>query len=137
MESESDPEARQRLKAAVEESQASAKELTKDAALLARQAAILKARAAQTRAKSQETRAQARQVRNDAGDILLSIPEAAHTLHVAERTLRHLLQEPALQACLIERTCKVGIYHKFIPLLPPELMAELTTRLSAKKPHDP
>ena len=60
---------------------------------------------------------------------MLTIPEAARTLQVAERTLRRVLAEPMLQARLVERVRKVGIYHKCVPLLPPDLLTEVAVRL--------
>ena len=139
MAGESDPEERpadrfedrERLKEAVQASQSDSKALMKDAAALVRQAALLKARAAETRAEAQEARALAGHSSPPAP--LLSIPEAARLLHVAERALRHVLTEPDLEARLIERTRKVGIYYKFIPLLPPDLMADLPARLPDRK----
>jgi len=129
----SDPEDQKRLKEVVRASHAAAIALTKDAAALSRHAAILKAKAAETRAASQAMRG--------LGDAecaplapLLTIPEAARQLHVAERTLRLILAEPDLHERLIERTRKVGIYYKFIPLLPTDLMADLTARLPDWKP---
>jgi len=47
--------------------------------------------------------------------------------------LRLILGEPELQAQRIERTRKVGIYYKFIPLLPPDLMASLKARFAGPK----
>ena len=125
----------QRLQSAVEDSRAASKELAKDAAQLSRQAAVLKAEVAEARLEAQETRARATRLRACA-EILRTIPEAAHDLHIAERTLRHVLQEPCLQERLIERTRKVGIYHKFIPLLPPDLLTDLAARLAAKNSPD-
>ena len=126
----------QRLKSAVEASLTAAKELTKDAAQLGHQAAVLKSRAAEARVEAQEIRARTYSTRADSPQTFLSIPEAAHALHVAERTLRHILEEPTLNARLIERTRKVGIYYKFIPLLSPDLMVDLAEHLAAKKPRE-
>ena len=127
MAGKSDVENPERLKEAVQAGQAASKAIMKDASALVHQAARLKARAAETRAESQEARAQANPPLSS--PLLLSIPEAARHLHVAERALRHVLTEPELEARLVERTRKVGIYYKFIPLLPPDLMADLTARL--------
>ena len=66
-------------------------------------------------------------------DSWLTIPEAARRFQVSERILRLILEEPDLQAQLIKRTRKVGIYYKFIPLLPPDLMASLTARFAGPK----
>ena len=129
------PEDQRCLKEAVQASHAAAVALTKDAAALSRQAAILKARATETRAASQAAR-----TLGDSDFVpnvlspLLTIPEAARQLHVAERALRLILAEPDLHERLIERTRKVGIYYKFIPLLPTDLMADLTARLPDRKP---
>ena len=103
----------------------------KDASALVSQAALLKARAAEARAESQEARSLASH--SLSAPPLLSIPEAARRLQVAERALRHVLTEPDLEARLVERTRKVGIYYKFIPLLPPDLMADLPARLADRK----
>lgn len=105
----------------------------KDASALAHQAAHLQARAAEVRAESQEVRALAGHV---LAPSLLSIPEAARRLQVAERALRHVLAEPDLEARLVERTRKVGIYYKCIPLLPPDLMADLPARLAGRRTGD-
>lgn len=130
----SSAEERERLCEAVQESQAAAKALTKDAAALSRQAAHLQARAAEARAAAQEARAQAGQPHSFLlPSLLLTIPEAARHLQVPERTLRVVLAEPDLQAQLIERTRKVGIYYKFIPLLPPDLMDSLNLRFEGRK----
>ena len=135
MDGESSPGARERLKEAVQTSQAAAKALVKDAAALTHQAALLKARAAEARAVSQEARAQANRAHAFLPtSLLLTIPEAARQLHITERALRHVLTEPDLQARLVERTRKVGIYYKFIPLLPPDLMADLPAHFADKKP---
>lgn len=124
MRGESDPEDRERLREVVQESRAAAKALTKDAAL-SRQAAHPQ-EAAEMRRESQEARAQARQPYSSLPpSLLLTIPEAARRFEVAERTLRLVLAEPDLQARLVEQTRKVGIYYKFIPLLPPDLMESL------------
>ncbi len=131
MAGKSDGEDRKRLKEAVQETQTAAKALVKDASALVHQAAHLKARAAEARAESQELRALTSHAL--APPLLLSIPEAARHLHVAERALRHVLTEPDLEARLVERTRKVGIYYKFIPLLPPDLVADLPDRLAGRK----
>ena len=128
----SDPEDQKRLKEAVQASHAAAVALTKDAAALSRQAAVLKARAAETRAASQAARSSGDS--DCAPSPLLTIPEAARQLHVAERALRLILAEPDLHERLVERTRKVGIYYKFIPLLPTDLMADLSARLPDRKP---
>ena len=130
-----DPEDQKRLKEAVQTSHAAAIALTKDAAALSRQSAVLKARAAETRAASQAARASgAFDSAPGALSPLLTIPEAARQLHVAERALRVVLAEPDLHERLVERTRKVGIYYKFIPLLPTDLMADLPARLPDRKP---
>jgi len=135
----SDPEDRledrKRLKEAVQASHAAAIALAKDAATLSRQAAVLKANAAGARAASQAARgAVCPADAPPALSPLLTIPEAARHLHVAERALRLTLAEPDLHERLIERTRKVGIYYKFIPLLPTDLMADLPARLPDRKP---
>jgi len=130
-----DPEDQKRLKEAVQASHAAAVALAKDAAALSRQAAVLKARAAETRAASRAARTS-----GDSDCVpsvlspLLTIPEAARHLRVAERALRLILAEPDLHERLVERTRKVGIYYKFIPLLPTDLMADLPARLPDRKP---
>ena len=130
MAEKSDPEDRlknrERLKEAVQASQAASKALIKDAAALIHQAALLKTRAAEARAEAQEARALASY---SIRPLLLTIPEAARQLQVAERVLRHILTEPDLESRLVERTRKVGIYYKFISLLPPGLMADLPPAL--------
>ena len=140
MDEKIDPKEHKRLKKAVQASHAAAIALTKDAATLSRQAAILKARAAEARAASQETRAASQETRAvasrdspPAAD-LLTIPEAARRLQVAERALRLILAAPDLHERLVERTRKVGIYYKFIPLLPTDLLADLPARLPDRKP---
>ncbi len=120
----------------LEESQATAKALAKDAAALARQSVILKEKAAQARSKARALRAPPRPDTpppEDASKTLWTIPEACIRLHVAERTLRAVLADPPFQARLIERTHKVGIYYKFIPLVPADLMADLTAHFAVKK----
>jgi len=67
---------------------------------------------------------------------LLTIPKAARRLQVAERTLRLVLAELHLQSRLVERTRKVGIYHKFTPLLPSDLLADLISRFTENKPEN-
>lgn len=126
----------ERLHAAVQETQAAARELLKDAASLAHQAAVLQARAAKARADAESHRTQAQQLRaNLPSDLLLTIPEAARRLQVSERTLRRVLSEPVRHARLVERTRKVGIYYKFIPLLPPDLMADLSAHFADENNH--
>ena len=135
MDGKNDPEGQKRLKEAVQASQAAAKALTRDVVALSRQAALLKTRAAEVRMEPQETRAQGSQPHPLlASSLLLTIPEAARLLHVAERTLWHVLTEPDLQAHLIEQTRKVGIYDKFLSLLPPNLLADLSAHFTDKKP---
>ena len=134
MAEKSDLEDRERIIEAVRTSHAAAKALTKDAAALSHQSALLKAKAAEMCVTSQETRAQARLAQTASSpDSLLTIPEAARQFRVSERTLRLILEEPDLQAQLIERIRRVGIYYKFIPLLPPDLMASLTARFAGPK----
>ena len=131
MDGDDDPEDRERLNEAVQESRAASKALAKDAAALSRQAAHLQARAAEARMDAQEARAQASPGRSSLpSNLLLTIPEAARRLHVAERTLRLVLAEPDLQAQIVERTHKVGIYYKFIPMLTPDLVAALEARFA-------
>ena len=133
MASDHSSENRERLHAAVQETQAAARELLKDAASLSQQSTVLQARAAQARADAESSRIQAQQLRaNLPSDPLLTIPEAARHLHVSERILRRVLSEPILHARLIERTRKVGIYYKFLPLLPPDLVADLTVHFAEK-----
>ena len=130
-------ERRSEVKKAVADTQAAAKELVKDAAALAHQSAILQERAARSRAEAQQARRQAQAIRPPPAGCLCTIPEAARRLHVAERTLRHALEEPALNARLIERTRKVGIFYKFLPLLPPDLVSDLSAHFAARRPHAP
>lgn len=107
------------LQRAVLDAKAAAREVIKDAAALARQAAVLRADAAQMRADAQRARP----------DPPLTIPEAARSLHVSERTLRRVLGDPCLSARLIERTRKIGIYYKTLSLIPEDLFADLPARL--------
>ena len=139
MAGQSDPGNREWLREAAQGSQTAAKALVKDASALTHQAAHLKVRAAETRAESQKARGSASSALSSS--LLLSVPEAARRLQVTERALRHVLTEPDLAARLVERTRKVGIYYKFIPLLPPDLMADLPARLVGRKtpeyrPHE-
>ena len=118
----------------VEASRAASKEMAKDAAQMKRQAAALRARAARAQTEAQEARLQAQQIRSALpAALLLTIPEAARRLHVAERTLRTLLTAPEHQARLIEQTRKIGIYYKFVPLLSPDLIGDLISHFAAKK----
>lgn len=137
MAAKSGAEDRKRLREAVQTSQEAAKALTKDAAILLRQSAHLKAKIAESIVTAQERCAQALLTRSSlAPSLLLTIPEAARQFHMSERTLRLVLAEPDLQARLIERTRKVGIYYKFIPLLPPDLVALLSARFAGSKAQD-
>lgn len=104
------------------------------AAGLSCQAAILQARAAEAHANAQDALAQACLAQFSrlpiffpSAHLLLTIPEAARNLQISERTLRHVLAGPDLHARLVERTRKVGICYKFILLLPPDLLADLST----------
>ena len=129
-----DEEKRARLKDAVVDSQAAAKALVKDAAALARQAAVLQELAARTRAEAREARERSPRTRPPPTDSLRTIPEAARDLHVGERTLRHVLDEPDLKTRLVERTRKVGIFYKFVALLPQDLVSDLAVRFAARRP---
>ena len=130
----SDEEKRARLRDAVVESQAAAKALVKDAAALTRQAAVLQELAARTRAETREAREQSLRTGPPPAEGLRTIPEAARHLHVGERTLRHALDEPDLRTRLVERTRKVGIFYKFVALLPPDLVSDLAVRFAARRP---
>lgn len=125
---------RARLKAAVADTQAATRALLKDAAALARQASVLQELAARTRAEAQAARARILPARLASAECLRTVPEAARCLHVGERTLRHVLDEPDLKTRLLERTRKVGIFYKFVVLLPPDLVADLAVRFAARRP---
>jgi hypothetical protein len=67
--------------------------------------------------------------------LLLTIPEAARRLRLGERALRRVLADPAFSARLVARTRKVGIYHKCVSLLPPDLLADLARRAPDRAPE--
>ena len=129
-----DRKERDALKARLEEAQTTAKALAKDAAALQRQAAALKARAARSQGEARVLRASPPE---ETAKALWTVPEACRHLHVAARTLRAVLAAPPFQARLIERTRKVGIYYKFVPLVSADLMADLTAHFTFKNAEPP
>lgn len=118
------------LRQAAQDAQAAAREVVKDAGALSRQSSALREDARHAREDSRNS------PRRAAPAAPLTVPEAARSLCISERVLRRALAEPGLSARLVERTRKIGIYYKTLPLVPLDLLADLSVRLSPGPPHD-